>query len=34
MSWVNDTLFDLIGMSEGTTIAYLIAMAKEARSVE
>lgn len=31
-NWVSDQLHSLLGVSEDTTVSYLIAMAKQARS--
>lgn len=33
MNWVSESLIDLIGMSDETTVAYLVAMAKDSSSL-
>lgn len=34
MSWISDSLIELIGLTDQTTVAYLIAMAKDATTVD
>ena len=31
--WVNDALIELVGLSDQTTVSYVIAMAKDSKTV-
>jgi hypothetical protein len=34
MSWVEDALFNLIGLSDQTTVAYLLSLARNSKTEE